>query len=122
MPQILARLRLRYRLDSDPFDPRDNILAGAGYLREMYDRYGAAGFLAAYNAGPPRYDAYLATGRPLPAETRAYVAALAPLMAVLAAAVQHERSLVAIRVTDLTGFIPQSSGLFVAVSARKPPP
>src|SRR5262249_8782297 len=34
-------------------------------------------FLAAYNAGPVRYEEYLA-GRPLPAETRAYVAALLP--------------------------------------------
>ena len=36
------------------------------------------GFLAAYNAGPARYEDHLATGRPLPAETRAYVAVLAP--------------------------------------------
>ena len=34
----------------------------------------APGFLAAYNAGPARYEDHLATGRPLPAETRAYVA------------------------------------------------
>src|SRR3546814_15237835 len=43
----------------------------------MHDRYGSPGFLAAYNAGPGRYEEYLA-GRPLPAETRAYVAALLP--------------------------------------------
>ncbi len=73
-------MRLRYRLGRDPRDPHDNILAGAAYLREMHDRFGAAGFLAAYNAGPGRYAEYLATGRPLPAETVAYVAALAPLI------------------------------------------
>ena len=62
-----------------PFDPRDNILAGTAYLRAMLDRYGTVGgMLAAYNAGPGRYDAYLSDGRPLPAETRAYVAMLAP--------------------------------------------
>ncbi|NWN23181.1 lytic transglycosylase domain-containing protein, partial [Escherichia coli] len=49
------------------------------YLREMHDRYGSPGFLAAYNAGPGRYEEYLA-GRPLPAETRAYVATLAPVV------------------------------------------
>jgi soluble lytic murein transglycosylase-like protein len=78
MPDTWASLRLRYRLGRDPRDPRDNILAGAAYLREMHDRFGAAGFLAAYNAGPGRYAEYLATGRPLPPETLAYVAALAP--------------------------------------------
>jgi soluble lytic murein transglycosylase-like protein len=80
MPDTWAGLGLRYRLGHDPRDPRDNILAGAAYLREMHDRYGAAGFLAAYNAGPGRYQDYVSTGRPLPAETLAYVAALAPLI------------------------------------------
>jgi soluble lytic murein transglycosylase-like protein len=80
MPDTWTGLRLRYRLGRNPRDPRDNILAGAAYLREMHDRYGAAGFLAAYNAGPGRYAEYLATGRPLPAETLAYVATLAPLI------------------------------------------
>src|ERR1700675_3128454 len=72
--------RLGYALGANPYDPHDNILAGAAYLRELHDRYGAPGFLAAYNAGPVRYDDHLATGRPLPAGTRAYVAALAPLI------------------------------------------
>jgi soluble lytic murein transglycosylase-like protein len=80
MPDTWAGLRVRYRLGRNPRDPHDNILAGAAYLREMHDRYGAAGFLAAYNAGPGRYAEYLATGRPLPTETFAYVAAIAPLI------------------------------------------
>lgn len=81
MPATWEDLRIRHRLGSDPFDPRDNILAGAAYLREMYDRYGAIpAMLAAYNAGPDRYDEHLATGRPLPAETRAYVDLLAPAL------------------------------------------
>src|SRR6516164_4455943 len=80
MPDTWAGLRQRYRLGRDPYDPHDNILAGAAYLREMHDRYGTAGFLAAYSAGPGRYAEYLATGRPLPAATLAYVAALAPLV------------------------------------------
>ena len=76
-PETWAELRRRHRLGDDPFDPRDNILTGAAYLRELSDRYGAPGLLAAYHAGPARYEAYLA-GRQLPAETRAYVAKLAP--------------------------------------------
>ncbi|WP_019404628.1 MULTISPECIES: lytic transglycosylase domain-containing protein [unclassified Chelatococcus] len=80
MPDTWAYLRARYRLGNDPFDPRDNIIAGTAYMRELYDRYGAPGFLAAYNAGPGRYDDHLANGRPLPAETRAYIAHLAPLV------------------------------------------
>lgn len=77
MPPTWADLRARHRLGGDPYDPRDNILAGAAYLRELHDRYGSPGFLAAYNAGPGRYEEHLAD-RPLPAETRAYVATLAP--------------------------------------------
>jgi hypothetical protein len=80
MPGTWARQRARLMLGSDPFDPRDNILAGTAYLREMYDRYGPAGFLAAYNAGPGRYEEWRDRGRPLPPETRRYVASLAPLL------------------------------------------
>lgn len=77
MPETWAELRLRYGLGNDPYDPRDNILAGSGYLRELHDRYGSPGFLAAYNAGPARYEKHLA-GRPLPTETLAYLDKLAP--------------------------------------------
>ncbi|MEZ5688142.1 MAG: lytic transglycosylase domain-containing protein [Caenibius sp.] len=80
MPGTWARQRGRESLGSDPFDPRDNILAGTSYLREMYDRYGAQGFLAAYNAGPGRYEDWLAGRRALPLETRRYVASIAPLL------------------------------------------
>ena len=81
MPDTWAGLRRRHGLGRDPYDPRDNILAGTAYLREMWNRYGnVAAMLAAYNAGPGRYDEHLATGRVLPAETRAYVATLAPVL------------------------------------------
>ncbi|WGJ14555.1 lytic transglycosylase domain-containing protein [Methylocapsa sp. D3K7] len=82
MPETYAALRLRYQLGADPYEPRNNILAGAAYLREMHDRFGPGGFLAAYNAGPGRYDDYLKRGRPLPEETRNYVAVLAPVIGV----------------------------------------
>ena len=78
MPETFAAMTQRYGLGSDPYEPRANILAGAAFLREMYDRYGAAHFLAAYNAGPGRVDDHLRSGRPLPPETQRYVQTLAP--------------------------------------------
>jgi D-alanyl-D-alanine carboxypeptidase len=78
MPNTYDELKYRHSLGDDPFDPHNNILAGTAYLREMYDRFGAPGFLAAYNAGPNRLDRYLNVGTPLPTETVNYVAALAP--------------------------------------------
>ncbi|MHC2338216.1 MULTISPECIES: lytic transglycosylase domain-containing protein [unclassified Bradyrhizobium] len=80
MPKTWADMRVRYGLGRDPFDPRDNILAGAAFLRELLDRYGSPGFLAAYNAGPGRYEAFRDRHRPLPAETVAYVAAIVPFV------------------------------------------
>ncbi|MDT7950367.1 MAG: transglycosylase SLT domain-containing protein, partial [Acetobacteraceae bacterium] len=82
MPATYDDLRSRYReLGDDPYDPHNNILAGAAYVREMYDIYGAPGFLAAYNAGPGRLDDYLTRNRTLPLETRRYVAAIGPRIA-----------------------------------------
>lgn len=70
-------MRARYGLAGDPFDAHDNIVAGAAYLRILQDRYGdPTAMLAAYNAGPSRYDDWLARRRPLPAETVAYLAQL----------------------------------------------
>jgi soluble lytic murein transglycosylase-like protein len=80
MPGTWAGLRQRYRLGADPYDAHDNIIAGVAYLRELHDRYGIPGFLAAYNAGPARWEDHLATGRPLPPETRAYLTRLAPIV------------------------------------------
>lgn len=80
MPATWAGLRARHGLGANPFDMRDNIMAGAAYLRAMHDRYGnVTAMLAAYNAGPGRYDEHLSRGRPLPAETRAYLAKLASI-------------------------------------------
>lgn len=83
MPDTWAELRNRHRLGRDPFNPRDNVLAGAAYLRELWDRYGnVAAMLAAYNAGPARYDKHRSHGSPLPPETRAYVDKLVPALGV----------------------------------------
>jgi soluble lytic murein transglycosylase-like protein len=130
---------MRYGLGTDPFDPHDNIIAGAAYLRELHDRYGSPGFLAAYNAGPARYEDHLATGQPLPPETQAYVALLAPLigtgaidetaMVAIVARSWTEAPLFAVHLDDnatdtgaqnLTALAPQSAGLFVRPSRRNP--
>jgi len=78
MPATYEELRVRHRLGDDPYDPHNNVLAGTAYIREMYDRYGAPGFLAAYNAGPDRVDSYLAGRARLPDETVNYLAAITP--------------------------------------------
>jgi soluble lytic murein transglycosylase-like protein len=80
MPGTWVELSAHYGLGLDPFDARDNILAGTAYLKQMHDRFGSAGFLAAYHAGPSRYEQHLVTGKPLPSETTAYVAAVTPLL------------------------------------------
>jgi len=80
MPQTWTDLRTRYHLGADPFDPHDNILAGAAYLRMLNDRFGAPGFLAAYNAGPARFEGYRTGLRPLPEETLAYLTKLQRLL------------------------------------------
>ena len=78
MPATYAGLQARHHLGSDPYDPHNNVLAGTAYIKEMYDRYGAPGFLAAYNAGPDRLDAYLAGTNELPDETVNYLASITP--------------------------------------------
>lgn len=80
MPGTWANLTARHGLGGNAYDPRANIMAGAAYLRQMHDRYGSPGFLAAYNAGPGRYEQYLRGERGLPAETQNYVAKLAPMI------------------------------------------
>jgi soluble lytic murein transglycosylase-like protein len=77
MPGTWRDMRTLLDLGPDPHDPRDNILAGSAYLRLMYDRFGYPGLFGAYHAGPARYARFLTGAHPLPAETRAYVAAVA---------------------------------------------
>ncbi|HEX6957882.1 MAG TPA: lytic transglycosylase domain-containing protein [Ferrovibrio sp.] len=73
MPETYAKLRKAFGLGKNPHDPRDNILAGAAYLRLMYDQFGWPGLFAAYNAGPARFAAYLEGKQDLPAETRQFL-------------------------------------------------
>ena len=74
MPSTWATYREQLQLGDDPHYPSDNILAGSAYLRDLYDRYGWPGAVAAYHAGPTRYDEHLSGFRPLPRATTDYVA------------------------------------------------
>ena len=114
MPETWADLRDRYSFGADPFDPHDNILAGAAYLREMFDRFGQSGFLAAYNAGPARVQRYLASLKTLPEETLRYVAKIEKALPALSAV---DDSTTAIRGPD-----GQNASLFADVSAAPSPP
>lgn len=81
MPETWAELRDQHDLGADPIDPHANILAGTACLKAMQDRFGYPALFAAYNAGPGRYADHLRTGKPLPAETRDYVARIAETLA-----------------------------------------
>jgi hypothetical protein len=64
-----------YRGLIDPFDPIEALKNSARYLRDLKSRFGNLGLAAAaYNAGPGRVAAWLTSHRPLPGETRNYVA------------------------------------------------
>lgn len=80
MPDTWRELRAALNLGADPYEPHDNITAGAAYLRWLHDRYGDAGFLAAYNAGPGRYEQLLTAGKMLPDETKKYVSRVIRLL------------------------------------------
>ncbi len=66
---------------SDPFDPRQNIMGGARYLRNQLDRFGGniALALAAYNAGPANVYKYKRDIPPF-RETRNYVRSIGALL------------------------------------------
>jgi soluble lytic murein transglycosylase-like protein len=78
IPGTYDDMRIRYGLGPDPYDPHDNILAGAAYLREMYEHYGFPNLFAAYHAGPGRLEAALAGGKPLPKATKSYLKSIVP--------------------------------------------
>ncbi len=60
----------------DPFNPRQNVLGGAAFLKQLLNRFGGDVRLAlgAYNAGPERVDAF--RGIPDIAETQNYVSSI----------------------------------------------
>ena len=61
----------------NPFDPIQALPKSAEFLHELRQQFGNLGLAAAaYNAGPRRVREWLAGSGPMPAETRAYVAAI----------------------------------------------
>jgi soluble lytic murein transglycosylase-like protein len=78
MPGTWAEITRQYSLGTDPYHVRANMFAGAAYLRALVDRFGWPTALAGYHAGPARAQAFL-TGRPLPADTSAYIARVVAL-------------------------------------------
>jgi len=78
MPGTYSDMRSRYGLGTDSYDPHDNVLAGAAYLRLMYQQYGYPSLFAAYNAGPARFGGCLLRGQSLPNATLAYVGSILP--------------------------------------------
>lgn len=78
MPSTYAALRKHYGFGADPYDPRDNILAGAAYLKAMYVRYGYPLLFAAYLTGPTHLDVYLSRPEGLPSNVVTYVNDIVP--------------------------------------------
>ncbi|HEY6578226.1 MAG TPA: lytic transglycosylase domain-containing protein [Rhizomicrobium sp.] len=73
MPGTYTQMRAQYHLGADPYNPQDNIDAGAAYLHWLFRKYGYPAMFAAYNDGPGHLDERLMRGRLLPDETRNYV-------------------------------------------------
>ena len=124
MPATWADLRQRHGFGVDPYDPRDNILAGAAYLRELADQFGMPGAFAAYHAGPGRYAAHLGLGAPLPAETRRYVAQVAAAVGAPDAETSRVDPLFAVVIARTSNAAPPSSPdprLFVPLRRAAPP-
>ncbi len=80
LPKTYDEMRAQYGLGPDPFNAKDNINAGAAYLKWLRGKYGYPAMFAAYNAGPGQVDDLLARGKTLPAETQAYIARVGAIL------------------------------------------
>lgn len=73
MPSTWNDMRAQYGLGANPYDPHDNIVAGAAYLKWLRGKYGYPQMFAAYNDGPGHLDQRLRSAGLLPLETRNYL-------------------------------------------------
>jgi len=92
MPDTYNDMRAQYGLGADPYDPHDNVLAGAAYLKWLEGKYGYPAMFAAYNAGPGTLEAQMAGKGKLPAETRAYVKGITKILGGKSSAAEDDTS------------------------------
>ncbi|MEM8554788.1 MAG: lytic transglycosylase domain-containing protein [Pseudomonadota bacterium] len=80
--QFMPMTALRRGL-ANPYNPAASLVASAAYLADLRDQFGNLGLAAAaYNSGEDRTQAFVTQSRPLPRETRGYVATITGLDAI----------------------------------------
>ena len=87
MPDTYKDMQRQYKLGGNPFNPHDNIIAGAAYLKWLHGKYGFPAMFVAYNDGPGNLEAKQTKGRALPQETRNYVNKICATLGVAAPAI-----------------------------------
>jgi membrane-bound lytic murein transglycosylase B len=114
MPETYKDMRHQYGLGADPYDPHDNVLAGAAYLRWLYEKYGYPKMFAAYNAGPGTFEAAADT-RSLPDETRAYVGGIAKILGTEFPELQAAKMPAAPEPVDVVATLTRPDGMPVSI-------
>ena len=115
MPATYRDMQQQYGLGGNPYDPHDNIFAGAAYLSWLHDKYGYPKMFAAYNAGPGAVE----TARKLPNETRAYVKSIARILGDEAPDTSDGELSAAAKAVNLVANLTRPNGETVTVEGAK---
>ena len=121
MPVTYKSLSTRLGLGTDPYMPRDNIMAGTYMIGLMVRQYGVRGGLSAYNMGPGAYEAWMAGEKDMPHETEDYtdiVEADIPARQKEASSMRIRRRAALERIACLKVWIKHGAILPLRVSAR----